>query len=59
MAEYPVQDHPDALFLGVGAQIFKRLPVPQKGIDFTVVRRVVPVVGMGFKNGVQIQAGDP
>ena len=58
VAEHPVNHHPDAQLLRRLAQGAEVLLVPQQGVDFGVVRRVVPVVGVGLENGVHIQAGD-
>ncbi len=58
VAEHPVNHDPDAQLLRRLAQGAEVLLVPQQGVDFGVVRRVVPVVGVGLENGVHIQAGD-
>ena len=58
MAEYAVQHHPDAQPSGGSAEALKILLRAQDRIDFGVVRRVVPVVRMSLKNGVQIETGD-
>ena len=58
MAEHAVQNDADALFRGSRAQGGKLLVRAQQRVGFQVVGRVVAVVGVGLKDGVQIDAAD-
>ena len=55
VGKHPVQDHPDTVFLGIPAKGLEILLGAQIGIDFLVIPGVVPVVGGGLKNRVQIK----
>ena len=58
VGEYPVQQNPDAPGFRIPAQGCKILVGAQQRIHLPVVGGVVPVIFVGFKDGVQIQAGD-
>ena len=58
VAEHPVDEHPDSQFFRGGAQGTEILFVAQQRVDLGIIRRVVAVVGMGFENGIAIQACD-
>ena len=58
VAEHTIQQNADAPFLcrgGEGVQIGR---VTQQRVDAAVIRRVIAVVGVGLKDGVEIDTGD-
>ena len=58
VAEHAIQNNADAVFFGLGAQGGKILVGAQQWIGFQVVGRIVAVVGVSLKNGVQVNAGN-
>ena len=54
MAEHTVQNNADTVFFGGIAQSAELLVGAQQGIGIQIIGGVVAVVGMCFKNGVQI-----
>ena len=58
MAEHAIQNNADAVFFGFCTQGGKILVGAQQWIGFQVVGRIVAVVGVGLKNGVQVNAGN-
>ena len=54
MAEHAVQHNADAVLLGGGAQCLKILVGAQQGVHIQVVCGVVAVVGVGLKDGVEV-----
>ena len=58
MAEHAIQNNADAVLFGLGAQGGKILVGAQQWIGFQVVGRIVAVVGVRLKNGVQVNAGN-
>ena len=59
MAEYPVKDHRDSQLSGGTAQGGKILVGAQQRIYMAVIGGIVAMVGMGFKDGVEIDTGNP
>ncbi len=58
MAEHAVQNDADAVLSGLGAQGAELLVGAQQGVGAEVIGGVVPVVGVGLEDGVQVQVGD-
>ena len=58
VVEHAVQDHPDPLLPGPGAEGPEVRLRPQQGVDLRVVRRVVAVVGGGLEDGAEVDRGD-
>ena len=56
MAEHAVQHDVDAAGFGGAAQLCKILVGPQNRVHLAVVRGVVTVVGVGFEDGVEVDA---
>ena len=59
MAEHAVQNDPDALFGRGPAQLGKVLVGAQQRVGLEVVGGVVAVVGVGFKDRVEVDAAHP
>ena len=59
MAEHAVQHDADAVFFGGGAQCLKILVGAQQGVHIQVVGGVVAVVGVGLKDGVEVDEIHP
>ena len=59
MAEHTIQNDPDPLFRRLGAKCRKLLPCAEQGIRLFIISGIIAVVFMGFKNGIEIDAGDP
>ena len=59
MAEHAVQHDADAVLLGGGAQCLKILVGAQQGVHIQVVGGVVAVVGVGLKDGVEVDEIHP
>ena len=58
MAEHTVKDDRDAVLFCLGTQPGKVLLGAQQRVDVQVIGGVVPVVGVRFKDGIEVQAGD-
>ncbi len=58
MAEHAVEHDADTVLLGGAAQAGEILLAAQKWVDAAVIRCIVAVVGMGFKDGIEVKAGD-
>ena len=58
MAEHAVQDDADAPLLRLGAQAGELLRRAQQRVGLEIVGGVVPVVGVGLEDGVEVDAGD-
>ena len=58
MAEYTVQNDADAFFGSGSAQGGKLLVRAKQRVGFQVVGGVVAVVGVGLKDGVQVNSVD-
>ena len=59
VAEHAVQHDADAVLLGGGAQCLKILVGAQQGVHIQVVGGVVAVVGVGLKDGVEVDEIHP
>ena len=59
VAEHAVQHDADAVLLGGGAQCLKILVGAQQGVHIQVVSGVVAVVGVGLKDGVEVDEIHP
>src|SRR5699024_10894091 len=59
VAEHAVQHDADAVPLGLGAELLKILVGAQQRVHAQIVGGVVPVVGVGLKDGVQVDEGNP
>lgn len=59
MGKHPVQQDPYPPLAGLDTQPDKILLRPQHGVYAPVVCRVVTVIAVGLKDGIQIQAGYP
>ena len=58
MAEHTIQNDADPLLLGSGAQGGEILVGAQQRVRFQVVGRIVTMVGVRLKDGVEVNAGD-
>ena len=58
MAEHAVQDDADAPLLRLGAKAGELLCRAQQRVGLEIVGGVVPVVGVGLEDGVEVDAGD-
>ena len=59
MAEHAVQHDADAVPLGLGAEGLEVLVGAQQRVHVQVIGGVVPVVGVGLEDGVQVDEVDP
>ena len=57
MVEDAVEHHVDAALFRLRAERAEVRFIAEQRVNFLIVRRVVTVVGVRFKNGVQINAG--
>ena len=57
VVEDAVHDHMHPALFCCGAQMLEVGLRAEQGVDFGVIRRIVPVVGVRFKDGVQVDAG--
>ena len=57
VVEDAIQNYPNAPLVGFPAQLRKVLLRAQHGVHMEIIRRVVPVIGGGLKNGAQVQRG--
>ena len=57
VAEHPVQNDADAEAGGLPAQLLKIVVGAQQGVHVHIVGGVVAVVGVGLKDGVQVEVG--
>ncbi|MPM14920.1 hypothetical protein SDC9_61284 [bioreactor metagenome] len=58
MIKYTVQNYSNAVLFRLGAKVPEILLRPQHGVNPCIVRRIVPVIRGGFKNGAQVKGGD-
>ena len=58
VAEHAVQNDADAVLAGLGAQGAELLVGAQQRVGAEVIGGVVPVIGVGLEDGVQVQVGD-
>lgn len=58
VAEHAVKDDRDAVLFCFGTQPGKVFLSPQQRVDVQVIGGVVAMVGVRFKDGVKVQAGD-
>ena len=54
MAEYTVENHPDAHFFRLGAEVPKILLRAKARVDGQIIRRVILMVGGGGENWIEI-----
>ena len=54
MAEYTVENHPDAHFFRLGAEVPKILLGAKARVDGQIIRRVVLMIAGGQENRVQV-----
>ncbi len=58
VAENPVEKNADSPFFSFPAQKAEILPDAQQRIDTGIIGGIIPVVGVGLKDWVEIKAGD-
>ena len=58
MAEHAVQQNTHPPLFGGFAQTAEVLLGPQQRVDSRIISGIIPMVRMGFKNRVEIQAGN-
>ena len=59
VVEDSVQNHPDAVPMGLHTELAEVLLCPQHGVNAAVVAGIVAVVGAGLKDGAEVQGLHP